>query len=318
MAQIPAPIPTGKRQGESIMPFDRELKRYLTFIRLEKGLAKNTALAYTIDLTRYLRFIEETCGLHSLSGIAVHHIENYLEELVALGLETSSLIRSLSSIRGFHAFAVADQLCDSNPAIMIDVPKKARRLPDVLAVDEIIQMIQTHDPASSVGKRSIAILELLYATGMRVSELCDLTTDRLFFEIGLVRVVGKGNKERIVPVGDYAMNAVNDWLENARPLFMKRPELAKRAVFLNQRGTPLTRMSVWNIVNESAASAGIKKHVHPHIFRHSCATHLLEGGADLRSVQEMLGHASILTTEIYTHVDRTLLQQTHKMYHPRA
>jgi integrase/recombinase XerD len=300
------------------MAFERELKRYLTFVRLEKGLAKNTMDAYTIDLMRYLRFVQETSGVQHLSGIAVHHIENYLEELAALGLETSSLIRSLSSIRGFHAYAVADQLCDSNPALIIDVPKKLRRLPDVLNVDEILRMIRTHDATTAVGKRSIAILELLYATGMRVSELCDLTTDRLFFEIGLVRVVGKGNKERIVPVGDFAVDAVNDWLENARPLFMKRPELAKRAVFLNQRGSPLTRMSVWNIVNVSARDAEINTHVHPHIFRHSCATHLLEGGADLRSVQEMLGHVSILTTEIYTHVDRSLLQQTHKMYHPRG
>ncbi len=300
------------------MVFESELKRYLSFIRLEKGLAKNTTEAYTIDLKRYLRFVHETSGIHHLSGIAVHHIENYLHELATIGLETSSLIRTLSSIRGFHAFAVADQLCDSNPAQMIDVPKKLSRLPEVLDVGEIVRMIGVHDAATPVGKRSVAILELLYATGIRVSELCALTTDRLFFEIGLARVVGKGNKERIVPVGDYAMNAVNDWLENARPLFMKRPEQAKRAVFLNQRGTPLTRMSVWNIVNESARDAGIDKHVHPHIFRHSCATHLLEGGADLRSVQEMLGHSSILTTEIYTHVDRSLLQQTHKMFHPRG
>jgi len=300
------------------MAFESELKRYLSFIRLEKGLAKNTTEAYAIDLKRYLRFVHDTSGIQYLSGITVHHIENYLQELAAIGLETSSLIRALSSIRGFHAFAVNDQLCDSNPAQMIDVPKKLSRLPEVLDVGEIVRMIGVHDATTPVGKRSIAILELLYATGMRVSELCALTTDRLFFEIGLARVVGKGNKERIVPVGDYAIYAVNDWLENARPLFMKRPEQAKRAVFLNQRGTPLTRMSVWNIVNESARDAGIEKHVHPHIFRHSCATHLLEGGADLRSVQEMLGHASILTTEIYTHVDRSLLQQTHKMYHPRG
>jgi len=300
------------------MAFESELKRYLTFIRLEKGLAKNTTEAYAVDLKRYLRFVHETSGIQYLSGISVHHIENFLEELATVGLETSSLIRTLSSIRGFHAFAVADRLCESNPAQLIDVPKKMSRLPEVLDVDEIVRMIGVHDAATPVGKRSVAILELLYATGMRVSELCDLTTDRLFFEIGLARVVGKGNKERIVPVGDFAMNAVNDWLENARPLFMKRPEQAKRAVFLNQRGTPLTRMSVWNIVNESARDAGIDKNVHPHIFRHSCATHLLEGGADLRSVQEMLGHSSILTTEIYTHVDRSLLQQTHKMYHPRG
>ncbi len=300
------------------MAFERELKRYLTFVRLEKGLSSNTIEAYHIDLKRYFDFVHETSSIQDVSGIAVNHIEHYLEELAALGLGTASVIRSLSSIRGFHAFAVADQISDSNPAMMIDIPKKMQRLPDVLDVDEIVRMIGVHDRSTPVGKRSAAILELLYATGMRVGELCGLTTDRLFFEVGLVRILGKGDKERIVPLGGYAINAVNDWLENARPLFLKHPERAKRAVFLNQRGTPLSRMSVWTIVTDSAKDAGIQKHVHPHIFRHSCATHLLEGGADLKSVQEMLGHASILTTEIYTHVDRSLLQQTHKMYHPRG
>jgi integrase/recombinase XerD len=300
------------------MAFERELKRYLNYIRLEKGLSSNTIAAYEIDLRRYLEFVHDTSKVSDISGIAVHHIENYIEELVALGLGNASVIRSLSSIRGFHAYMVADQLSDSNPALVIDIPKKLQRLPDVLDVDEIVRMIEIHDANNPVGKRNIAILELLYATGMRVSELCGLTTDRLFFEIGLIRIIGKGDKERIVPVGEFAMKSVNDWLTNARPLFLKRPELAKRAVFLNQRGTPLSRMSVWNLVAASAKDAGVDKHVHPHIFRHSCATHLLEGGADLKSVQEMLGHASILTTEIYTHVDRSMLQQTHKMYHPRG
>lgn len=300
------------------MGFERELKRYLTYVKLEKGLTANTIDAYQIDLQRYLLFVGDTRGVGNLSGIAVHHIESYLEELAALGLGTSSVVRALSSIRGFHQFAMADGLAEANPAAVIDIPKKLKSLPDVLDTDEIMRMIATHDASTPVGKRSIAILELLYATGMRVGELCSLTTDRLIFEIGYVRVIGKGDRERIVPVGEYAIRAVNDWLEQARPLFMKGPEKAKRAVFLNQRGTPLTRMSVWTIVNQSAKDAGITKNVHPHIFRHSCATHLLEGGADLGTVQEMLGHASILTTEIYTHVDRSLLLQTHKMHHPRG
>lgn len=300
------------------MGFERELKRYTTFIRLEKGLADNTIEAYQIDLQRYLNFLSNTRSIADLSGVAVHHIENYLEELASLGLGTASIVRALSSIRGFHQFAVADGMTEANPASVIDIPKKLRSLPDVLDTDEIMRMIGIHDPNTPVGKRSIAILELLYATGMRVSELCNLTTDRLIFEIGYVRVIGKGDRERIVPVGAYAINAVSAWLESARPLFLKSPERAKRAVFLNQRGTPLSRMSVWTIVSQSAMDAGIKKQVYPHIFRHSCATHLLEGGADLGTVQEMLGHASILTTEIYTHVDRSLLLQTHKMYHPRG
>lgn len=300
------------------MGFERELKRYITFVRLEKGLAENSIDAYKIDLQRYLSFLSETRSIGDLAGVSIHHIEDYLEELASIGLSTSSIIRTLSSIRGFHQFAMADGLTDANPAALIDIPKKLRSLPDVLDTSEIMKMIGVHDASTPVGKRSIAILELLYATGMRVSELCSLTTDRLIFEIGYVRVIGKGDKERIVPVGEYAIKAVTDWLDHARPIFMKYPEKAKRTVFLNQRGTPLTRMSVWTIVNESAKDAGITKKVHPHIFRHSCATHLLEGGADLGTVQEMLGHASILTTEIYTHVDHSLLMQTHKMHHPRG
>jgi integrase/recombinase XerD len=306
-----------KQQADG-MVFERELRRFVTFIRLEKGLSANSIEAYSRDLERYLQFLSQAAGIQSLDGASVQHMENYLEELSALGLATSSIARALSSIRSFHSFCVAEGICESNPAEVIDLPKKARHLPEVLTVEEIMKMIQVHDNETLVGKRSVAILELLYATGIRVSELCGLTIDRLFFEIGYIRVIGKGNKERIVPIGDFAIKAMTHWLETGRPSLLKRPEQARQAVFLNQRGTPLSRMSVWNLVDESARLAGIEKPVHPHIFRHSCATHMLEGGADLVSVQEILGHASILTTEIYTHVDRSLLQQTHKMYHPRA
>lgn len=300
------------------MAFERELRRYLQFARLEKGLSEHSLDAYRRDLTRYLRFLGDVRGIHELDGVSLHHIESYLEELAALGLAPASMARNISSIRGFHDFASAEGMSASNPAEVVELPKKASVLPEVLSTDEIVQMLGVPDRERPEGKRAVAILELLYATGMRVSELCGLTVDRLVFEIGYVRVIGKGAKERLIPVGGFAVEAVNDWLKHGRPLFFKTPEAAKGAVFLNQRGTPLSRMSVWNLVNETARSAGIAKQAYPHIFRHSCATHMLEGGADLRTVQEMLGHASILTTEIYTHVDRSLLQQTHKMYHPRA
>jgi len=300
------------------MAFDILLKRYLTWLRLERGLSANSIQAYRHDLERYFGFLTHIRNINALDGISMHHIENFLEELSALGLSSTSIARSLSCIRGFHKYAVAEGMVDFNPAEPLDLPRKALHLPEVLSVDQIVKMISVHDRSTAVGLRSVAILELLYATGMRVSELCSLTLDRLIFEIGYIRVVGKGNKERIIPVGEYAINAVNEWLTSGRPEMIKTLELTRRAVFLNQRGTPLTRMSIWNLVNQSAADAEINVAVHPHIFRHSCATHMLEGGADLRTVQEMLGHASILTTEIYTHVDRSLLQQTHKMYHPRG
>lgn len=301
-------------------PFEPELKQYLQFIKLEKGLAKNSVYSYENDLRRYLKFILIEIKLKDIAGITLSHIEKYLEELTKLGLAVSSITRNISSIRSFHEFAVVEGLADANPAELIDLPRKARKLPNILNPEEINQILMAPDRESNAGIRDAAILECLYATGMRVSELADLQTDRLFFEIGFIRVIGKGNKERLVPVGEIARKATEHYLEAVRPVFMhsSKPEKAKNKLFLNQRGGPLSRMSVWNIVNRYAQEAGIKKNVYPHIFRHSFATHLLEGGADLRAVQEMLGHATILTTEIYTHVDRSLLHQVHKQFHPRA
>lgn len=300
------------------MPFESQLKLYLSFIKLEKGLSENSQAAYGRDIKHYLDYLSEHLGIQHLNQVDISLLEGYLETLRNLGLAASSLARHISSIRGFHGFCVFEQFTDTNPAELLDLPNKGFQLPEVLPVEDILRMIEVHDPVTPTGLRSRALLELLYATGIRVSELCQLTMDRLFFDIGFIRVIGKGNKERIVPVGDYAIKAVNDWLASGRPLMLKERSKAEGAVFINQRGTPLSRMSVWTLVAESAKLAQIQMDVYPHIFRHSCATHLLEGGADLRTVQEFLGHASILTTEIYTHVDRTLLQQTHKMYHPRA
>jgi integrase/recombinase XerD len=300
--------------------FEAELKRYLQFIKLEKGLADNSVNSYENDLRRYLRFVTEDVRLNDLSGITLSHIEKYLDLLTDLGLLVSSIARNISSIRSFHEFLIVEGFANSNPAELIELPKKAKKLPDILDPDEVESILKAPDREKNSGIRDAAIIECLYATGMRVSELVNLQTDRLFFEIGFIRVIGKGNKERLVPVGELAQEAIEHYIEVARPQFLNpvNPGKAKNKLFLNQRGGPLTRMSIWNIVNRYAEEAGIKKNVYPHIFRHSFATHLLEGGADLRAVQEMLGHVSIITTEIYTHVDRSLLHQVHKQYHPRA
>lgn len=302
------------------MSFEKELNLYLQFIKLEKGLSENSIKSYRNDLQRYLSFIKRDLRISDLSGVTLQHIENYLEELTAMELSPGTIARNISSIRGFHEFAVVEKLAKANPAELIDLPKKASKLPEVLSPVEIEQIIQVPDRETRAGIRNAAVLEVLYATGMRVSEMVGLEIDNLFFEIGFIRVVGKGNKERLVPVGEIAQQALEHYVEEVRPHFLssKKPDKAKNRVFLNQRGGPLSRMSIWNIVNDSAERAGIKKNVYPHIFRHSFATHLLEGGADLRAVQEMLGHASIITTEIYTHVDRSLLHQVHKEFHPRA
>lgn len=303
------------------MFFDSELSLYLQFIKLEKGLSTNSIVSYETDLKRYLNFLIHDQKIKDLSGVALIHIESFLDFLIDHQLlSASSLARNISSIRGFHEFAVVEGITKANPAELIELPKKARKLPEILNPDEIISMLDTIDTSKATGIRDKAILECLYGTGMRVSELTDLETDRLYFEIGFIRVIGKGRKERLVPVGEVAQEALEHYIEYTRPLFFKveKAEKAKNKVFLNQRGGALTRMSVWNIVQKAAKTADIKKNVYPHIFRHSFATHLLEGGADLRAVQEMLGHSSILTTEIYTHVDRSLLHQIHKQFHPRA
>lgn len=300
--------------------FESELKHYLQFIKLEKGLTDNSAASYENDLRRYLTFVSHTLKINGLDGITLQHIEQYLEELTDLELAVSTIARNISSIRSFHEFVVVEKLAEANPAELIELPKKAKKLPEVLNPQEVEAILDQADRTTMAGIRDAAIMETLYASGMRVSELTDLEMDRLFFEIGFIRVVGKGNKERLVPVGEIAQLAIEHYIETARKEFLnpKKPTKSENKIFLNQRGGPLTRMSIWNIVNKYAQKAGIEKNVYPHIFRHSFATHLLEGGADLRAVQEMLGHTSIITTEIYTHVDRSLLHQVHKEFHPRA
>lgn len=300
--------------------YSSALKQYLRFIKLEKGLANNSAISYENDLERYFHFLSEDLKIKDLNGVTVSHIENYLLELTNMDLAVSTIARNISSIRSFHEFAVVEKWAESNPAELIELPRKAKKLPEVLTAHEVEMIIDSVDRTTSAGIRNAAILETLYASGMRVSELIALEMDDLFFEIGFLKVIGKGNKERLVPIGEHAQKSIEHYIELSRKGFLshKRPEKSKNRLFLNQRGGPLSRMSIWNIVNQTAEKAGITKNVYPHILRHSFATHLLEGGADLRAVQEMLGHSSIITTEIYTHVDRSLLHQIHKEFHPRA
>ncbi len=300
--------------------FEAELKQYLQFITLEKGLAENSILSYRNDLERYLHYVTHDLKVRDLGGITLSHIERYLSELTEMGLAVGTIARNISSIRSFHEFAVVEHLAEANPAELVDLPRKAQKLPEVLDTVEVEQIIDAANRTTPSGIRDAAILETLYASGMRVSELTNLEPDSLFFEIGFIRVIGKGNKERLVPVGEMARISIKHYLDEVRDSFLNdtKPGKSKNKLFLNQRGGPLSRMSIWNIVNKYAQIANIKKNVYPHIFRHSFATHLLEGGADLRAVQEMLGHTSISTTEIYTHVDRTLLHQVHKEFHPRA
>lgn len=298
--------------------FDHEHQQYLGFLKLEKGLSRNSLESYGHDLRRYLDFIGRDIGVADLAGVTLDHISVFLQELLALNLSVSSISRNISSIRGFHQFAVMERWCPANPAELIEIPGKSRKLPDVLDQQEVTALLEVPDRGDLLGKRDAAVLELMYATGLRASETVDLQTDQLITELQLLRVIGKGNKERLVPVGGMAMQALDDYLRNARPFLRKKGVDAHSRLFLSYRGKPLTRMSLWHIVTGAARQAGLTKQIHPHTLRHSFATHLLEGGADLRVVQEMLGHVSILTTEIYTHIDRTFLEEVHKSFHPRA
>lgn len=300
------------------MRFEHFLLDYVSYQSLARGLAENSIVSYRKDLTRYLTFLEQELDVQDITDVTLEEIESYLQTLYDMGLSSRTIARNISSIRGFHDYLVAERITKDNAAEIIELPKFTQKLPDVLDLDEIEQMLDVFEGEKAASIRNKAILETLYGAGMRVSELTGLGVQDCIFEIGFFRVIGKGSKERLVPMGKANKEILSRYMDEVRPLFFKSADKAKGKVFLNQRGGALTRMSIWNIVQQAAQKANIKKNVYPHIFRHSFATHLLEGGADLRSVQEMLGHSSILTTEIYTHVDRQFLRQNYMEFHPRS
>lgn len=287
---------------------------YLSYLQMEKTLSDNTVESYRFDLCRLAAFVTQQ-GIAVIGQVDATVLWAYVRLLYDLGFAATSIQRNLSSIRGYFAFAVSEGAIAVDPAQEMESPKNTRYLPAVLSVDEISRILEGIDVRIKLGIRDRAMLETLYATGMRVSELCDLTFEQILFKEELVRVVGKGSKERLVPIGGMALKWVNDYYAASRPLICK-PH-SDSTVFLNAHGRALSRMGVWKIIRGHATTAGIKKSVSPHTFRHSFATHLLEGGADLRIVQEMLGHANIVTTEIYTHVDREYLKEVHRSFHPR-
>ena len=296
-------------------PFRSELVRFLDGLVLDKGLAENTRSAYAADLVRYLGFLSDA-GVRAWRDVQTEHIRKYVGALADAGLAASSVARNITSIRMFHRRLVFDGLCTVDPSTPVDVPKSDRRLPDVLDIPEVFRLLEQPDPTQERGIRDRAMLEFLYATGVRVSELVSIRRSDLIEKEELVRVFGKGSKERLVPVGKAAMQSVGTYAAEVRSRWLRnRP--ASDVLFLGRGGKPLTRVAVWKILKVYASRAGIKKNVHPHVLRHSFATHMLEGGADLRSVQEMLGHADIATTQIYTHLDREYLKEVVRTYHPR-
>jgi integrase/recombinase XerD len=294
------------------------LREYKDFLRIEKGASGNTSEGYLHDVERYHWFMETHKGIADLDRIQLGDLRDFLSFLVNDAfLNERSLARNIAAIRSFHKFLLQEDHVDQDPTELLDVPKFAQKLPIYLTVDEIERMMGAIDMGSSLGLRNRAILELLYAAGLRVSELVNLERSMVYLDEGFVRVFGKGSKERLVPLGSAAKQYIKLHLGDARNHVV--PQKGHEDIlFLNRRGKRLTREMIFLIVKELADAAGIQKNVSPHTFRHSFATHLIEGGADLRAVQEMLGHESITTTEIYLHLDRDYLKEVHRSFHPRG
>ncbi|MEA1971537.1 MAG: site-specific tyrosine recombinase XerD [Thermodesulfobacteriota bacterium] len=288
---------------------------YLNFLAVEKGVSLNTLEAYSRDLNRYVEFIEQA-GIKDIREISSDNVISFLGNLKGDGLATSSTNRSLAAIRGFYRYLLTEKVIDENPVANIELARVWMHLPDTLSREEMNIFLKQPGTKTPLAVRDTAMLELLYATGIRVSEVISLSMSNINWQAGYLIVVGKGNKERIVPIGKAAFDCLNRYVEGSRRKLSRGKSV--NTLFLNRSGTGLTRQGFWKIVKKYVRKAGLQKMVYPHTFRHSFATHLLEGGADLRSVQVMLGHADISTTQIYTHVTRERLKEIHRKYHPRG
>ena len=292
------------------------IAEFINYLSVERGLAKNTLMAYGRDLEAYAADLQKQYGLKNPEGIKREQITSYMQAQKKAGLSPTSISRSLAAIRMFHRFLVRENFSKEDPVDLVDTPKTWKRVPDVLSQIEVDAMIKATEGRDWQSVRDKAVLELFYASGLRVSELVDLRVDSVNFDMGFVRCVGKGSKERLIPVGKSAMEALAKYLKGARVKVLKGRSVD--SLFISRLGKKISRQSIWKVIKFYAHKAGIKKTIKPHTLRHTFATHLLEHGADLRSVQEMLGHSDISTTQIYTHVDRDRLRTIHKKFHPRG
>jgi integrase/recombinase XerD len=291
-------------------------KEYANYLKLERSLSNNSIEAYVHDVALLAQYVEISKLAVSPLNITSKHLQAFLQYINELGMSAHSQARILSGIKGFYKYLVFEELVDKDPTTLIEGPRLGRKLPDTLDYAEIVKLLEAIDLSSPEGARNRAMLEVLYSSGLRVSELVELKRANVYFDLGFLRVVGKGNKERLVPIGRDAMKYLKIYLEEIR-VHVPVQKGYESHVFLNRSGKKISRVSIFLIVKALAAAVGLKKSISPHTFRHSFATHLIEGGADLRAVQEMLGHESITTTEIYTHLDRDYLKQVIRDFHPR-
>src|SRR5436190_18431917 len=293
-------------------PYKKGFKSYL---QLERSLSDNSVEAYLRDIEKLTQYLQESKRLKKPGELELKDLEKFLKWISELGMTPSSQGKIISGIRSFYKYCLLENIVSKDPALLLEAPKLKRSLPDVLSFEEIESIISQIDLSKPEGGRNKAILETMYSCGLRVSELVTLRISQLYLDVGFIRVIGKGEKERLVPVGSSAIKYVNIYLKNIR-LHIPVKHGNEDIVFLNRRGSKLTRVMIFLIIKDLAKKAGIKKTISPHTFRHSFATHLVEGGANLRAVQEMLGHENITTTQIYTHLDRQFLRDTLHQHHP--
>lgn len=298
------------------MNLEEHIQNYLHYLKVERGLSENSIISYERDLNRHNAYVVQQ-SITDLNEIDRLFILAFLKELTDEGKSSTTIARMVSSLRKFYQFLRQEQWIDQDPMQHIDTPKRRQSLPKTLTIAEVEQVLSMPDTSKKLGIRDRAMLEVMYATGLRVSELLSLKLDDLHLALGLLQTIGKGDKERILPIGDMAIQWIHVYLEKSRPLLLKKkPDTPY--LFLNSQGKPLTRQGFWKILKKYAQQAGIKKEVTPHTLRHSFATHLLENGADLRIVQELLGHADISTTQIYTHITKQRMVDVYQHYFPRA
>lgn len=290
-------------------------KGFKAYLQLEKSLSANSVQAYLQDLDKLLQWISCIGTPKTPSDLTLSDLQHFLQWTAELGMSATSQARIVSGIKSFYKYCLLENIVASDPTTLLEAPRLKQKLPDTLSFEEIEQLIAQIDLSKPQGQRNKALLEVLYSCGLRVSELINLKIPQLYFDVGFIRVIGKGDKERLVPIGKSAVHYVKLYLKEVR-VHIPVQRGSEDIVFLNQRGSRLSRVMVFLIIKELAQKAGIQKSISPHTFRHSFATHLVEGGADLRAVQEMLGHESIITTQIYTHLDRTFLRKTLEQFHP--
>lgn len=293
-------------------PYKKGFKAYL---QLERSLSQNSIEAYLTDIEKLTSYLQSKGDLKNPSEVQLPDLQKFVQWIAELGMTPTSQARIISGIRTFYRYCLLEDISNVDPTTLLEAPKLKRALPDVLSFDEIENIIAQIDLSTPEGTRNKAILETMYSCGLRVSEVVNLKLSQLYMDVGFIRVIGKGNKERLVPIGDSAVKYINIYRSTIRVHQSIQPG-EEDILFLNRRGKRLTRVMIFLIIKDLVKKAEIKKNISPHTFRHSFATHLVEGGADLRAVQEMLGHESITTTEIYTHLDREFLRKTLEQFHP--